>query len=644
MALDPSYAFYSEGTITLTNGSDIATGEFVAWDPAVLPFDFVVPNNGTNGLSVVEEVLAMDQIRLAAPWSGPTLTDVPYFMVRWTKHTDPQVYALRLSDYLTRVKAIPENIEEIGEQVATDAAAVASALSTITQAASDVEADRQAVETAADAVETAQITTLDARDVAVAARDVAVSAAGSTQALWDTRAAAMAANIPAPVQYLRTAGYATVGDGGGALYKRISAPGASKPWHFQSTDGAWWQLAEAAVTPEHLGAKGDGVADDTAALNNALLFSRRVVAARTYKTSAAITLGAAGVANILDGQGTGRIICSVNNVTVVVLTGGLAGYRVTGLSIERSVTAVAGGDGLSVLTGGAIGTTNQSYLSRLTIKGHYVGITLGATDYSELTDSTIESNYSHGVYMTNSASYGAAQWHLRNVLAQLNSGTGFRYVSTNGPAGAILGEWVGLKTFANGGGAIKVIGTATTPVNDLRILGGFIGADNGDEIYLDTFGANHLIQNMFIEYSGASACGPGFSIPASNTGYGIAISINNKVVGLTGNKIYLCAHHGIYSRGTNVVINGNIVNSCGRTLEASLRVGIYIDGGNAVVTGNRSGNLEGGSQQQWGMVSSLDAICVTGNDFNNNVSGPMFSPPLTNSVVTGNVPRSMNVA
>jgi hypothetical protein len=156
MALDPSYAFYSEGTISLTNGSDIATGEFVAWDPAVLPFDFVLPNDGRSGMGVIKEVLAMDQIRLAKPWTGATLTDAPYFMVRWTKHTDPKVYALRLSDYLTRLKAIPDNLEELADQINADAAAVASALATITQAASDVEADRQAVAGDRTASETAR--------------------------------------------------------------------------------------------------------------------------------------------------------------------------------------------------------------------------------------------------------------------------------------------------------------------------------------------------------------------------------------------------------------------------------------------------------------------------------------------------------
>lgn len=152
MALDPDYFFYSDGTITLTNGSDIATGNFTAWDPAVLPFDFVYPNDGTAGMSVIKEVLGMDEIRLAKPWSGPDLTDVPYFMVRWTRHTDPRIYAVRVSDYLTRLKAIPENLEEVAGQISEDAAAVAAALPTF-QAAIDavplVDADREAAESAA---------------------------------------------------------------------------------------------------------------------------------------------------------------------------------------------------------------------------------------------------------------------------------------------------------------------------------------------------------------------------------------------------------------------------------------------------------------------------------------------------------------
>jgi hypothetical protein len=149
MALDPTLFFYSEGTITLTNGSDIATGDLVAWDPAVLPFDFIFPNDGQDGMSVVKEVLAINQIRLAKPWTSPTLTAVPYFMVRWTRHTDPRIYGVRLSDYLTRLKAIPENIEEVANEINADAAAVAAAMTALAQIEASVDADRQAAQTAA---------------------------------------------------------------------------------------------------------------------------------------------------------------------------------------------------------------------------------------------------------------------------------------------------------------------------------------------------------------------------------------------------------------------------------------------------------------------------------------------------------------
>lgn len=145
MALDPNLFFYSDGTITLTNGSDIATGDLTAWDVAVLPFDFIFPNDGTDGMSVVKEILSFDQVKLAKPWTGPTLTDVPYFMLRWVKHTDPKVYALRVSDYLTRLKAIPENIEQVAADINDDRQAVAAAMLVLQQIEDDVEADRLAV-------------------------------------------------------------------------------------------------------------------------------------------------------------------------------------------------------------------------------------------------------------------------------------------------------------------------------------------------------------------------------------------------------------------------------------------------------------------------------------------------------------------
>ncbi len=63
----------------------------------------------------------------------------------------------------------------------------------------------------------------------------------ATNGFFNTRAAVAAATIEADVDIVTTKGYATFGDGGGAVYKRVG----SEPSHalkVQSADGAWWEL------------------------------------------------------------------------------------------------------------------------------------------------------------------------------------------------------------------------------------------------------------------------------------------------------------------------------------------------------------------------------------------------------------------
>lgn len=65
------------------------------------------------------------------------------------------------------------------------------------------------------------------------------------------------AEIKEDVQYLRTAGYYTPGDGGGALYKRV----ATEPSHagkVQSADGAWWEIADKLISSAQFGVAHSG--------------------------------------------------------------------------------------------------------------------------------------------------------------------------------------------------------------------------------------------------------------------------------------------------------------------------------------------------------------------------------------------------
>ncbi|MDX1488833.1 MAG: glycosyl hydrolase family 28-related protein, partial [Acidiferrobacterales bacterium] len=87
-----------------------------------------------------------------------------------------------------------------------------------------------------------------------------------------TRLAVTTTVIGANVTHVRTAGFTSAGDAGGALYQRAD----SQPAHalkVQSADGAWWALvSNGPVNLRQAGAKGDGVADDWQALQDALSY------------------------------------------------------------------------------------------------------------------------------------------------------------------------------------------------------------------------------------------------------------------------------------------------------------------------------------------------------------------------------------
>lgn len=75
--------------------------------------------------------------------------------------------------------------------------------------------------------------------------------------------------IVAP-DFIRTAGYTSAGDGGGALYKKVvSEPSHAGKFSITLDDGVtvvWYELAVAVVRPQMTGAVGDGTTDDTTAL------------------------------------------------------------------------------------------------------------------------------------------------------------------------------------------------------------------------------------------------------------------------------------------------------------------------------------------------------------------------------------------
>ncbi len=87
--------------------------------------------------------------------------------------------------------------------------------------------------------------------------------------LFACRAVVEAALLAADVTSLRTEGFHTPGDRGGASYRRVPA----QPAHggcLRSADGAWWQIHGTDLSVLQFGALGDGTTDDSDALQAAL--------------------------------------------------------------------------------------------------------------------------------------------------------------------------------------------------------------------------------------------------------------------------------------------------------------------------------------------------------------------------------------
>lgn len=167
-------------------------------------------------------------------------------------------------------------------------------------------------------------------DRAEAAAEAAESAVGGALSNFDTRSLVAATNILSLVSYVRTAGYATAGDGGGALYKRV----ATEPSHIgkiQSADGAWWEIAEREFDVRMFGAKGDGIADDTAAIQGAINAlpargGRINVPGGRYKLTSAINVG----------NGNGGTTQSSKNAIKIICGGG--GFAVSGSLVPTIFT------------------------------------------------------------------------------------------------------------------------------------------------------------------------------------------------------------------------------------------------------------------------------------------------------------------
>lgn len=382
------------------------------------------------------------------------------------------------------------------------------------------------------------------------------------------------------------------------------------------------------------GADPTGAADSTTAFQNAAASGAWVIVeGGTYKISNTIPVA---TSTYLVGGGTTVVTVTSTSTSLPMFSfaNGVNNAGVSGMTITRSVTPVAGAYGIVTDHTAAFGDVERITLADLEIENQWNGLSLGPTNYSVIRDLVIENCLSDGVNLFNTVGSSGAgsnplQWTLDHVLSQFNAGHGFELngllnsqIKSGSPIS--VGEWKNLSTFANSSGGIYVAGSTASPFWGFRIgSNSFIGGDGSTEINLDSFGGNHLIE-ADIELAGQSATGPHGGTPQSNVGYGIFVSTNNSGVNIKAN-VNANSYDGIYCAANlfstltaPCQVTGSQVTNNGVALVSGSRSGITLasgSGGGMVVSGGYIGcwnESAGTCPQQYGYNIGTDKFFSTG--------------------------------
>ncbi len=394
------------------------------------------------------------------------------------------------------------------------------------------------------------------------------------------------------------------------------------------------------ITQSPYNCVGDGVTDNTAGINLALAAvatgSKQIYApAGNYLTQGNHLIQKDGQSIVGDGiEATIFTVTQAANCAFKILNPNsppdlLTDIGLKGFSIRRQ--------GEPAATGVGIDASNPVYRARfesLLIEGHQRGMLLGNTDYSIVRDVIVQRSRAEGVYHRNNANEGACQYTFEHCLFQINSGHGYKFDTQSGPLSVSLGEFVNVSTYANTGSGLQFIGTSATPIQGIRIVGGFFGEDADTELYLDTWGGYHKIVGTSIELTGSARTGhtvqpfqPTSGVDPSHAGVGIMVLSHDRDVLISGVRINNVSSDGIYMGAALATITGcNLSNNGANNALTNDRNGVKVFAGSALVTGNTFFNYPGTSDQKYGVMVAGGAVTPSNyaslNQFSNNSVAP----------------------
>lgn len=370
--------------------------------------------------------------------------------------------------------------------------------------------------------------------------------------------------------------------------------------------------------PDSYGGNVQSAVSAARAANGAVVLSPGV----TYSVSTPVKLDWQGASIGCEVKGAKATLnASVGNINVIELQGGTGFIEQLGvhdLIIGRTTTAASGAAGIKQV-GGILG---RSHIADVEVKGHFYGVMLDGTDFSTVENLDVHHNASHGVYLY-ASSYIPLQWYFAGQnISQFNGGSGLVVAmnpAVSQPGGFSVATITNFATFANGGYGMAYIGTPQCPLQSVRVMNCFLGDDAADELFLDTYGNDHRVSQVYIELGKAR---------------GIYITPNNKRVSLNDCFVNGCNLMGIALCSDDSQCNNCTTTSNGRG--GSAKWGIYVEGSRNLVNGGHNGNGPSGTVQEYGVVfANANSHAMIGVNNTGNTLAPVSNPPTR---VAANIP------
>jgi len=297
------------------------------------------------------------------------------------------------------------------------------------------------------------------------------------------------------------------------------------------------------------GADPTGATDSTNAFVAAWLERPRIYAPRgKYAINTNLTIPQFGGGLVGDGpwtrttssSWTGADWSSSDDGTLIVnsattgncftATAGATFMLMKGFSIVRTSQATTG---YGVAMNSASGGTNDfCCIEDVWAANHNVGIHLGSTGHSFAQRIRSEHNRNHGFEL-------GGQWQTNDLYAYNNSQHGYYCASQTG-VGASMGQFRGLSSYLNAGYGFQCLGVSSSGarVEALRMSDCFFGGDGQGEIYIDSYGSNHIFTNVWCE---CDANIPPWQFTANNFGTMNLANCSGTTFGTSGVNVFTCA-------------------------------------------------------------------------------------------------------